>query len=150
MADVTDRIAGQAANGDIASAMINLLWAGARLDDVSDLRDMVDAIAVLDPGAEKARLVIAWWHVRTRAWGEALNELRRVEQDNALSSLGTALTAVCLYALGDPAWRTYAYAAAYRTDDPAATRTALALLAAPDVGHRAPAAPGEPRALTDS
>ena len=70
-----------------------------------------------------------------RAWGEALTELRRVERDGTLSSRGMALAAVCLYALGDASWRTYAYAAAYKSDDPMATRTAQALLAAPAIGR---------------
>jgi len=77
--------------------------------------------------------VVARWHVRARAWKQALSELRRVERDGELSSRGIALAALCLYALGEPAWRTYAYAAAYRSDDRMATRTAHALLTAPEV-----------------
>jgi type III secretion protein HrpB1 len=120
----------------IVEGMIDVLWAGAGLDTFSDVQDLLDAIAVLNPGNEGARVVLAWWHVRARAWGEALGELRRVEREGELSSRGTALAAVCLYALGDPAWRTYAYAAAYQSEDAMATRTANALLAAPEIRRR--------------
>lgn len=127
-------------NCQIVAGMIDVLWAGAGLDTFSDVQDLMDAIAVMRPETEETRVVLAWWHVRARAWGEALSELRRAEREGALSSRGTALAAVCLYALGDAAWRTYAYAAAYQSDDPMATRTALALLSAPDIGRRAAAA----------
>jgi type III secretion protein HrpB1 len=121
---------------EIVAGMIGVLWAGVRLDTLSDLQDLLDAIAVLDPAATEPRVAIAWWHVRARTWGEALHELRRVERDGALSALGMALTALALYALGDPSWRTYAYAAAYQSDDAMATRTALALLSAPEIEPR--------------
>jgi type III secretion protein HrpB1 len=107
--------------------------AGAQLDRLDDLQDLMDAIVVLRPGANDGRVVLAWWHLRQRSWSDALSELRRIERDGALSSLATALTAVCLYAFKDPAWRTYAYAATYHSDNPLATRTALALLAAPEI-----------------
>jgi type III secretion protein HrpB1 len=123
----------------IVAGMIGVLWAGARLDTLSDVQDLFDAIGVLDPDAKEPRIAIAWWHVRARAWGDALDELRHAERDGVQSSLGTALTAVCLYARGDATWRTYAYAAAWRSDDAMATRTALALLSAPDVERREPA-----------
>ena len=120
----------------IVAGMMDVLWAGAALDTFADVQDLIDALAVLCPRSGETREVMAWWHVRARAWGEALGELRRVERDGALSSRGTALAAVCLYALGDPAWRTYAYAAAYQSDDVMATRTAEALLAAPQIAGR--------------
>ncbi|TKC86933.1 hypothetical protein FAZ69_20130 [Trinickia terrae] len=123
-------------NNKIVAGMMDVLWAGAGLDTLSDVQDLLDAIAVLRPDHDEARVVLAWWHVRARAWGKALTELRRVEREGMLSSRGTALAAVCLYALSDPAWRTYAYAAAYQSDDPMATRTAQALLAAPDAMQR--------------
>ncbi|WP_244166626.1 HrpB1 family type III secretion system apparatus protein [Burkholderia anthina] len=119
----------------IVTGMMHVLWAGAALDTFSDVQDLLDAMAVLRPGNGEMREVLAWWHVRARAWGEALTELRRVERDGTLSSRGMALAAVCLYALGDASWRTYAYAAAYKSDDPMATRTAQALLAAPAIGR---------------
>jgi type III secretion protein HrpB1 len=71
-----------------------------------------------------------------RAWGEALNELRRTERERALTSLGTALLALCLYARGDEAWRTYARAVLHAADDPNAMRTAQALLDAPPIDGR--------------
>ena len=117
----------------VVTAMIGVMWAGAGLDTFSDVHDLMDAIAVLRPDNDEIPVVLAWWHVRARAWAEALSELRRVERKGVLSSRGTALAAVCLYALGEPAWRTYAYAAAYHSDDPIAIRTAHALLAAPEV-----------------
>jgi type III secretion protein HrpB1 len=120
----------------IVAGMIGVLWAGARLDTLSDLQDLFDAIGVLDRDAKAPRVAIAWWHVRARAWRDALDELRCAERESTQSSLGTALTAVCLYALGDASWRTYAYAAAYQSDDAMATRTALALLSAPEVEPR--------------
>lgn len=120
----------------VVAGIMRVLWAGAALDTFSDVQDLIDALAVLRPHSDAPREVLAWWHVRARAWGEGLSELRRVERDGALSSRGTALAAVCLYALGDPAWRTYAYAAAYQADDAMATRTAEALLAAPNVARR--------------
>jgi type III secretion protein HrpB1 len=120
-------------DNQIATGMMDVLWAGAALDTFSDVLDLLDAMAVLRPGNGEMREVLAWWHVRARAWGDALSELRRVERGGVLSSRGMALAAVCLYALGDAAWRTYAYAAAYRSDDVMATRTAHALLAAPVV-----------------
>jgi type III secretion protein HrpB1 len=127
----------------IVAGMMGVLWAGAGLDTFSDVQDLLDAITFLRPKNDEVhdetREVLAWWHVRARAWGEALSELRRVERDGALSSRGTALAAVCLYALRDPAWRTYALAAAYPCDDAMATRTAQALLAAPDVVPGRPA-----------
>jgi type III secretion protein HrpB1 len=136
MIEITKRTE-RAEHCSIVAGMIGLLWAGARLDTLSDLQDMLDAIVVLGPDAQQARVAIAWWHVRARAWNEALRELRSIESEGALASLGTSLTAVCLYALGAPMWRTYAYAAAYQSDDPTARRTALALLSAPDVGQQA-------------
>ncbi|MEA3122178.1 MAG: type secretion protein HrpB1 [Paraburkholderia sp.] len=135
MSEITEKTE-RTEHSSIAAGMVVLLWAGARLDTLSDLQDMLDAIGVMGPDVQQARVAIAWWHVRERAWREALRELRRIESEGALASLGTALTAVCLYALGAPMWRTYAYAAAYQSDDPMATRTALALLSAPDVGQR--------------
>ncbi|MEA3120235.1 MAG: type secretion protein HrpB1 [Paraburkholderia sp.] len=135
MSEITEKTE-RTEHSSIAAGMVVLLWAGARLDTLSDLQDMLDAIGVMGPDVQQARVAIAWWHVRERAWSEALRELRRIESEGALASLGTALTAVCLYALGAPMWRTYAYAAAYQSDDPMATRTALALLSAPDVGQR--------------
>ncbi len=119
--------------GELLRGMLDLLWAGAQLDRLGDLHDLLDALVVLRPGTDDDRVVLAWWHVRARAWSDALRELRRTERYGELSSLGTALTAVCLYALKDPAWRTYAYAAAYQSDNALATRTALALLAAPEI-----------------
>lgn len=123
-------------NNAIVAGMMSVLWAGAALDTLADVQDLHDAIAVLRPNSDEARVVLAWWHVRTRAWGVALGQLRRVERQGTLSSRGIALAAVCLYALRDPAWRTYAYAAAYHCDDPMASRTAQALLCAPDVVPR--------------
>lgn len=119
--------------GEIVAGMLKLLWGGAELDRLSDLHDLLDALAVLQPGTDSSRVVLAWWHLRARAWTDALRELRRTEHAGVLSSLGTALIAVCLYALKDPAWRTYAYAVAYQSDNPLATKTALALLAAPEI-----------------
>ncbi|MEJ0003134.1 MAG: HrpB1 family type III secretion system apparatus protein [Pararobbsia sp.] len=81
--------------GRIVSGMVDVLWAGVTLDALSDMQDLLDAIAVLCPENDEGRVAIAWWHVRRRAWGEALSELRRVEREGALSSLGTALSAVC-------------------------------------------------------
>jgi type III secretion protein HrpB1 len=127
----------------IVKGMMDVLWAGARLDTFSDLQDMVGAVSVLRPQADDSRVAIAWWHVRNRAWAAALYELRSVERDGRLSSLATALCAVCMYALGDPAWHTYACAAAYRSDDVEATRMARALLDAPHVAVR-PAKPVPP------
>jgi type III secretion protein HrpB1 len=143
------------ANGSpIIAGMIDVLWAAAGLDTLSDVQDLMEAIAVLRPDHGETRVVLAWWHVRARAWGEALRELRRAEREGVLSSRGTALAAVCLYAHGDPAWRTYAYAAAYQSDDQMATRTALALLTAPDVSHvseKRPASdPGARRSTGDA
>lgn len=123
----------QSDKGELLRGMLDLLWAGAQLDRLGDLHDLLDALVVLRPGTDDDRVVLAWWHVRARAWSDALRELRRTERYGELSSLGTALTAVCLYALKDPAWRTYAYAAAYQSDNALATRTALALLAAPEI-----------------
>jgi type III secretion protein HrpB1 len=123
-------------HSQIVAGMTDVLWAGAGLDTFSDVQDLLDAIVVLCPDNAEVRVVLAWWHVRARAWGKALSELRHAERDGALSSRGTALAALCLYALGDPAWRTYAYATAYRSDDPMATRTAQALLSAPDIARR--------------
>lgn len=119
--------------GDVVAGMLKLLWGGAELDRLSDLHDLLDALEVLQPGTDSSRVVLAWWHLRSRAWTDALRELRRTEYAGALSSLGMSLIAVCLYALKDPAWRTYAYAAAYQSDNPLATKTALALLAAPEI-----------------
>jgi type III secretion protein HrpB1 len=100
------------------------------------VQDLIDALTVLRPQSGETREVMAWWFVRARAWAQGLSELRCVERDGALSSRGTALAAVCLYALGEPAWRAYACAAAYQSDDVMATRTAEALLAAPYVARR--------------
>jgi type III secretion protein HrpB1 len=121
---------------EIVAGMMDVLWAGAALDTFSEVHDLLDALAVLRPRSGQTHEVLAWSHVRARAWGEALGQLRRVEREGVLSSRGTALMALCLYAMGDPAWRTYAYAAAYRSGDAMATRTARALLAAPDVALR--------------
>jgi type III secretion protein HrpB1 len=136
MSEIAERTA-RTERCPVVGGLIDLLWAGARLDTLSDLLDLFDAIGVLRPDEQQTRVAIAWWHVRARAWSEALHELRRTENTGSLTSLGTALTAVCLYALGARTWRTYAYAAAYQADDPMATRTALALLSAPDVAQRA-------------
>ena len=122
--------------GEIVEGMLGVLWAGAQLDLPGDLRvleDLLDAIGVMQPEMDEDRVALAWWHVRARAWSDALVELRRTERSGALSSLGTALMAVCLFALKDPTWRTYAYAAAYQSDNALATKTALALLAAPEI-----------------
>lgn len=122
--------------GEIVDGMLGVLWAGAQLDLPGDLRvleDLLDAIGVMQPEMDEDRVALAWWHVRARAWSDALVELRRTERSGALSSLGTALMAVCLFALKDPTWRTYAYAAAYQSDNALATKTALALLAAPEI-----------------
>lgn len=121
---------------ELVEGMLGVLWAGAQLDLPGDLRvleDLLDAIGVMQPEVEEDRVALAWWHVRARAWSDALAELRRTERGGALSSLGTALMAVCLFALKDPTWRTYAYAAAYQSDNALATKTALALLAAPEI-----------------
>lgn len=120
----------------IVAGMIEVLWAGAHLNALSDphdLHDLFDAIGVLRPDAMAPRLAIAWWYVRARAWDEALGELRLIEQESELSSLGTALMAVCLYARGAPSWRTYARVAVHAGDDPTALRTAQALLDAPEI-----------------
>jgi type III secretion protein HrpB1 len=124
---------GASREDEIVKGVLNLLWAGVQLDRLDDLQDLTDAIVILCPGIDDGRVVPAWWHLRTRSWSDALGELRRVERAGALSPLGTALSAVCLYALRDPAWRTYAYAAAYDSDNPLAIRMALALLAAPEI-----------------
>jgi len=120
----------------VLSGMVGVLWAGTTLGTPADVRDLLDAVAVMRPDHDGARVVLASLHVRARAWSEALRELRQVERAGQLRSRGIALTAVCLYALGDPTWRTYAYAAAYRDDEPMATRIAQALLLAPDVTLR--------------
>jgi type III secretion protein HrpB1 len=127
-ADATNAMNGR----DLVAGMTGVLWAGTRLDTLADLKDLLAAIVVLEPQAGHLCVAIAWWHVRCRSWTEALRELRRAEGDDCVSALGTALSAACLYALGDPAWHTYACAAAWQTGEPQAAQIALALMDAPD------------------
>jgi type III secretion protein HrpB1 len=127
MRESTDDIA-----DELVAGMVDLLWCGARLDALPELQALLGALGTWRTEIARTCVVIAWWHVRARAWREALDELRRIERAGGLLSLGTALTAVCLYALGDPAWRGYARAAAYEGNDPMAAHTAKALLAAPE------------------
>jgi hypothetical protein len=112
------------ANRSVVTGMVNALWAGTRLDGLAELHDPVDTLGVLSEHALASRAAIAWWHIRVREWGEALNELRRTERE--LMSLGTVLLALWLKAR----------AALHAADDPNAVRTAQALLDAPpiDVG----------------
>lgn len=120
---------------EVIEGLTCVLWAGARHDApgaLADLQDLLAALIVLQPGAERLAVVIAWWHVRNRSWAEALRGLRRAEHAGSTVPLGVALTAVCLYALEDPAWHTYACAAAWQTDEPRAAQIARAVLAAPD------------------
>lgn len=121
---------------ELVTGMVDLLWSGARLDALADLRDLLEALGTWRAEIARSCVVIAWWHVRARAWHEALDELRRIERAGGLLSLGTALMAVCLYALGEPGWRGYARAAAYEGNDPMAAHTAQALLAAPEPSVR--------------
>jgi type III secretion protein HrpB1 len=129
------------ADHDVVAGMIDVLWAGAHLDALTDLHDLLGAIGVLRPDAVAPRVAIAWWHVRARAWDDALAELARTEQEGEFPSLGSALMAVCLYARGDPAWRAYAQAAVRAGDDPTALRTAQALLDAPEIARARGGAP---------
>ncbi|WP_321816618.1 MULTISPECIES: HrpB1 family type III secretion system apparatus protein [unclassified Paraburkholderia] len=118
----------------IVAALVRLLWRAARHDalaSLADLDELAHAIDILQPDAPRARIALAWRYLRVRAWRRALGELRDVERRAGLSALGTALAAVCLYALGEASWRSYARKAAAAGDDEEATDTALALLAAP-------------------
>jgi type III secretion protein HrpB1 len=118
--------------GKVVERLTGVLWAGVQrdsLDALVDLQDLLAALILLQPDAERLSVVIAWWHVRNRSWAEALRELRRAEYAGSILPLGVALTAVCLYALEDAAWHTYACAAAWQSEDPRASQIARALLA---------------------
>ncbi|MDQ7980257.1 hypothetical protein QYH69_23725 [Paraburkholderia sp. SARCC-3016] len=55
-----------------------VLWASAVLDTNSRVQDLLDAVTVLRPDNDEARVALAWWHVPLRVWGAALSELRLV------------------------------------------------------------------------
>jgi hypothetical protein len=54
------------ADRSVATGMMDVLWAGARLDGLAELHDLVDAIGVLSERALASRVAIAWWHIRAR------------------------------------------------------------------------------------
>lgn len=144
---------------EVTGGLTKVLWTASQLDEESDFDDLLEAIRVLRPRWNAAATVVAWRHVRRRAWVDA----RRVLEDDALeakhSALHAALMAVCLFGLEDPLWHSYARSAAEQQDNADAARIGNRLLeqaarvegrAVPPVERPTNAATGAAAATTPS
>ncbi|HTH59749.1 MAG TPA: HrpB1 family type III secretion system apparatus protein [Paraburkholderia sp.] len=138
---------------DVAGGLTKVLWTASQLDDESDFDDLLEAIRVLRPRWSGVGTVVAWRHVRRRAWIDARRVLEDDVPEARRSGLHAALMAVCLFGLEDPLWHSYARSAAEQQENPEAAGIGNRLLEraarlegrnAPRVEPRAPAAGSAP------
>jgi type III secretion protein HrpB1 len=108
---------------DTVSALIEILMAGVKNDNLAEADALLAGLRVLRPQFRELETFDAWLLIKRKKYREATHILRNLtggDQNMASMPVGTALLALCLFVANDPTWIISANEVLARNEDPEA------------------------------